>query len=168
MRISNLLRCVVLALSVIVGTATTGCQFPPLDGPDFMVVSADVNKPIRWQLVEKRYGDLHNHGAAGDGQVDPNATTLVFEPLYAEQLTTEIYVSAFPNAVVLRRHTSRRSRWSSAFLCLQRAPVYEVNNRYLQQVCRRGFEILCPVHRQSPPVRPLQRRSHARRTGHGL
>ena len=101
MRIPNLLRFVALALPVIVGMATTGCQLPPLDGPDFMVGADDVEQPIRWQLVEKRYGDLQDHGVSGAGLVDPDATTLVFEPLYEEQLTTDIYVSAYPHAAVV-------------------------------------------------------------------
>ena len=104
MRNSTLLRFLALALPVIVGIATTGCQLPPLDfsgSPEFMIPPDDFEQPIRWQLVEKRYGDLQDHGVSGAGQVDPDATTLVFEPLYQEQLTTEIYVSAYPHAAVL-------------------------------------------------------------------
>ena len=101
MKIPEVLRFMAFALPVIVGAATTGCHLPPLDGTEFMVTSDDVEQPIRWQLVEKRYGDLKNHGASGDGLVDPDATALVFEPLYEEQLTTDIYVSAYPHAALL-------------------------------------------------------------------
>jgi len=42
--------------------------------------------PLRWQLVERRYRDLADAGAAGDGRVDPDAFVLAFEPLYPEDL----------------------------------------------------------------------------------
>ena len=89
------------ALSFCMAAATSGCQVEPPRTPFMTKLDVSDDQPIRWQLVEKRYGDLQNHGAAGDGVVDPDATTLVFEPLYAEQLTTDIYVSAFPDGVVL-------------------------------------------------------------------
>lgn len=56
---------------------------------------------VRWQLVEKRYRDLADGGVAGDGRVDPNAVVLAFEPVYAEELAPEVFVSAHPVALEL-------------------------------------------------------------------
>jgi len=38
-------------------------------------------EPERWQLMERRYRDIPGAVQAGDGWVDPDATTLVFLPL---------------------------------------------------------------------------------------
>ena len=63
-------------------------------------IRADSNRsPVRWQLVEKRYSELEDGGVRGDGRVDPDATTLLFQPLYPEDLSTEIYVGAFPTQI---------------------------------------------------------------------
>ncbi len=66
-------------------------------------------RPVRWQLVETRYGDLETHGVAGQGQVDPEARVLVFEPLFLEDLSTEIFVSAYPDPVELIRLSHRKA-----------------------------------------------------------
>lgn len=50
-------------------------------------------EPVRWILVERRYGDIASAGAAGDGQINPEATVLAFQPLYEEDLTWEVVVS---------------------------------------------------------------------------
>jgi hypothetical protein len=54
-------------------------------------------EPVRWILVERRYGDIAGVEEAGvdraDGQVDPDATVLAFQPLYPEDLTWEVVVS---------------------------------------------------------------------------
>ena len=47
-------------------------------------------EPERWQLVERRYRDLPGAVQAGDGWVDPGATTLVFLPLYREDLDFQL------------------------------------------------------------------------------
>ena len=47
-------------------------------------------EPERWQLVEQRYRDIPGAVPAGDGWVDPDATTLVFLPLYREDLDYEV------------------------------------------------------------------------------
>ena len=43
--------------------------------------------PLRWQLVERRYGDFPDPGVTGAGRIDPDATVLAFEPVYPEDLT---------------------------------------------------------------------------------
>jgi hypothetical protein len=46
---------------------------------------------VRWLLVERRYADVAP-SASGDGQVNPDAMVLAFQPLYAEDLTWEAAV----------------------------------------------------------------------------
>lgn len=50
-------------------------------------------EPVRWILVERRYGDVASPAASDDGQVNPDATVLAFQPLYQEDLTWEVVVS---------------------------------------------------------------------------
>lgn len=50
--------------------------------------------PMRWIVVEKRFGELVKDGIVGDGQVDPNAMVLAMEPLYAEDARWEVHVEA--------------------------------------------------------------------------
>jgi hypothetical protein len=72
-RPSRLLGCVWLAFTL------AGCAAPEDRGPL-------ERTPLRWQLVERRYRDLPEAGAAGDGRVDPDAAVLAFEPVYPEDL----------------------------------------------------------------------------------
>ena len=69
----------------------------------------DTARPVRWQLVERRYGDLPGGGRSGDGRVDEDGTVLVFQPLYREDLLTEIFVSAFPEGLELVSLSHRRA-----------------------------------------------------------
>jgi hypothetical protein len=48
-------------------------------------------EPVRWILVERRYGDVVGM-AAGDGAVNPDAMVLAFQPLYQRDLTWDIVV----------------------------------------------------------------------------
>ncbi len=50
-------------------------------------------EPVRWILVERRYGEIASPKAAGDGSVNPDAVVLAFQPLYREDLTWEVIVS---------------------------------------------------------------------------
>lgn len=50
-------------------------------------------EPVRWILVERRYGDVASPSDTGDGRVNPDATVLAFQPLYPEDLTWEVVVS---------------------------------------------------------------------------
>ena len=51
-------------------------------------------EPVRWLLVEKRYGDLEASVTADDGKTNPDAMVLSFQPLYAEDLAWEVAVEA--------------------------------------------------------------------------
>ena len=51
-------------------------------------------EPVRWILVEKRYGDLLRGGEALDGKVNPEATVLAFQPIYAADLEWQASVDA--------------------------------------------------------------------------
>lgn len=48
-------------------------------------------EPVRWLLVERRYGDVAPT-ASGDGRVNPEAVVLAFQPLYPEDLAWEAAV----------------------------------------------------------------------------
>lgn len=50
-------------------------------------------EPVRWILVERRYGDVARRGDTGDGTINPEATVLALQPLYPEDLTWEVVVS---------------------------------------------------------------------------
>ncbi len=47
-------------------------------------------EPVQWQLAEQRYRDIPGAVQAGNGWVDPEASTLVFLPLYREDLDYEV------------------------------------------------------------------------------
>lgn len=47
-------------------------------------------EPVRWILVEKRYGDLPPAEKSQDGRVNPEAIVLAFQPLYPEDLKWEV------------------------------------------------------------------------------
>lgn len=49
-------------------------------------------EPVRWILVEKRYGDLPPAERSQDGRVDPEAVVLAFQPLYPEDLKWDVVV----------------------------------------------------------------------------
>lgn len=57
------------------------------------VERVESREPVRWILVERRYGDVASRSDAGDGRVNPDATVLAFQPLYPEDLTWEVVVS---------------------------------------------------------------------------
>jgi hypothetical protein len=50
-------------------------------------------EPVRWILVERRYGDLEAPPSGGDGTINPDAVVLGLQPLYPEDLTWEVVVS---------------------------------------------------------------------------
>lgn len=50
-------------------------------------------EPVRWILVERRYGDIGSPTADGDGRVNPDAMVLAFQPLYPEDMTWEVVIS---------------------------------------------------------------------------
>jgi hypothetical protein len=49
-------------------------------------------EPVRWILVERRYADVAETAASGDGRVNPDAVVLAFQPLYPEDLKWEVVV----------------------------------------------------------------------------
>jgi len=49
-------------------------------------------EPVRWVLVERRYGDLAESPPSGDGRVNPDAVVLAFLPLYAEDLEWDVAI----------------------------------------------------------------------------
>ena len=51
-------------------------------------------EPVRWVLVEKRYGDLADPPPTGDGRVNPDAVVLAFQPLYPEDLEWDVVVDS--------------------------------------------------------------------------
>lgn len=55
--------------------------------------NGSTKEPVRWILVERRYGDVASPPSAGDGRVNPDAVVLAFQPLYPEDLTWEVVVS---------------------------------------------------------------------------
>jgi hypothetical protein len=50
----------------------------------------NLREPVRWVLVEKRYGDLAEPPPTGDGRVNPDAVVLAFRPLYPEDLVWDV------------------------------------------------------------------------------
>ena len=71
-------------LAVIVFAAAVGCTPQAL--------APAVRRPVRWIVVEKKAGDLVPDGRSGDGHVDPRATMLSMQPLYAEDVNWEVFV----------------------------------------------------------------------------
>jgi hypothetical protein len=61
-----------------------GCGLPPEAG-------AAPREPVRWLLVERRYGDVAP-ATSGDGTINPDAMVLAFQPLYPEDLAWEVSV----------------------------------------------------------------------------
>ena len=55
-------------------------------------VRSEAREPVRWILVERRYGDIAGSDAAGDGRVNPDAVVLAFLPLYPEDLKWEVVI----------------------------------------------------------------------------
>ncbi len=55
--------------------------------------NGSTKEPVRWILVERRYGDVAGPGLASDGEINPDAVVLAFQPLYPEDLTWEVVVS---------------------------------------------------------------------------
>jgi hypothetical protein len=54
--------------------------------------SESQRRPVRWVLVERRYGDLAEPPPSGDGRVNPDAVVLAFRPLYAEDLEWQVAI----------------------------------------------------------------------------
>ncbi len=55
-------------------------------------LSENTREPVRWLLVERRYGDVVTTTSTGDGRVNPDAVVLAFQPLYPEDLKWEVVV----------------------------------------------------------------------------
>lgn len=55
--------------------------------------SAGGREPVRWILVERRYGDLEAPTSHRDGAINPEAVVLAFQPLFPEDLTWDVVVS---------------------------------------------------------------------------
>jgi hypothetical protein len=76
---------VALGLGCLVPLCVEECAVP-LDG------ESTPREPVRWLLVERRYGDVVPTAASGDGTVNPEAVVLAFQPLYPEDLAWEAAV----------------------------------------------------------------------------
>lgn len=59
--------------------------------PEIHEESPAAREPVRWLLVERRYGEVAPT-TSGDGRVNPDATVLAFQPLYPEDLAWEAAV----------------------------------------------------------------------------
>lgn len=55
--------------------------------------NAGSREPVRWVLVERRYGELAAQPDSGDGVINPEAVVLAFQPLYPEDLTWDVMVN---------------------------------------------------------------------------
>jgi hypothetical protein len=62
----------------------SGCAVAPGSPPG--------RRPVRWIIVEKQVADIIPEGRLGEGQVDPQATLLTMQPLYAEDVSWEVVV----------------------------------------------------------------------------
>ena len=51
-------------------------------------------EPVRWLLVERSYGELAAVEKGGEGNINPEAMVLAFQPLYPEDLKWEVLVEA--------------------------------------------------------------------------
>lgn len=87
MRASRLSRLSGGVLAVCLGLSLQACVPQPLKD------AAIWREPVRWILVERRYGDVESAGAVSDGRVNPDAMILAFQPLYPEDLTWEVMIS---------------------------------------------------------------------------
>jgi hypothetical protein len=75
-------------------------------------------EPVRWILVERRYGDIASPGASpSDGQVNQDAVVLAFQPLYPEDLTWEVVVSPEEHFVELVGLTPARPSSPGEIVC---------------------------------------------------
>ena len=128
-------------LAAAIGALATAC------GP-----TRATQEPIRWQLVEKRYGDLSEGAKAGDGRVDPDATVLVFQPLYRENISTEIFVSAYPDAIELVTLSHHQASVDEEVTATLRLTHPDPDGLY--QVRARGSEACVRILSKNPiPVR---------------
>jgi hypothetical protein len=72
-----------------------GCLLPLLAqacGSPSFAGNNGLREPVRWVLVEKRYGDLPEAPPTGDGRVNPDAVVLAFQPLYPEDLEWDVVI----------------------------------------------------------------------------
>lgn len=74
-------------LAVALGLGLQACV------PQDREQEAGGREPVRWILVERRYGTLEAPPKAGDGSINPEAVVLAFQPLYTEDLTWEVVVN---------------------------------------------------------------------------
>ena len=68
-------------------------------------VGGEAREPVRWILVERRYGDLPDAPPSRDGKVNPDAVVLAFQPLYPEDLKWDVVVSPEEHFVELLGHS---------------------------------------------------------------